>query len=126
MLPFFKTKEEVNKFIGHVNGRAKAMLLVETPEAVRNIDSILGESGIDYIHIGLNDLHLGYRMKFMFEPLVDGTVEMLCKKIKQKSIPYGFGGIAGLEQVFCRRKTYLPNITDWALPWSSFQEAFAM
>jgi len=56
------------------------MLLVETPEAVRNIDSILGESGIDYIHIGLNDLHLGYRMKFMFEPLVDGTVEMLCKK----------------------------------------------
>jgi len=23
MLPFFKTKEEVNKFIGHVNGRAK-------------------------------------------------------------------------------------------------------
>jgi len=22
-------------------------------------------------------------MKFMFEPLVDGTVEMLCKKIKQ-------------------------------------------
>jgi len=96
MLPFFKTKEEVNKFIGHVNGRAKAMLLVETPEAVRNIDSILGESGIDYIHIGLNDLHLGYRMKFMFEPLVDGTVEMLCKKIKQKSIPYGFGGIARL------------------------------
>lgn len=53
MLPFFKTKEEVNKFIGHVNGRAKAMLLVETPEAVRNIDSILGESGIDYIHIDL-------------------------------------------------------------------------
>jgi len=96
MLPFFKTKEEVNKFIGHVNGRAKAMLLVETPEAVRNIDSILGESGIDYIHIGLNDLHLGYRMKFMFEPLVDGTVEKLCKKIKQKSIPYGFGGIARL------------------------------
>jgi len=77
MLPFFKTKEEVNKFIGHVNGRAKAMLLVETPEAVRNIDSILGESGIDYIHIGLNDLHLGYRMKFMF-------------------VPYGFGGIARL------------------------------
>jgi len=65
-------------------------------------------------------------MKFMFEPLVDGTVEMLCKKIKQKSIPYGFGALPGLEQVFCRRKTYLPNITDWALPWSSFQEAFAM
>src|SRR5699024_1044103 len=52
--------------------------------------------GIDYIHIGLNDLHLGYGMKFMFELLADGTVETLCNKIKDKGIPYGFGGIAQL------------------------------
>ena len=37
-------------------------------------------------------------MKFMFELLVDGTIEMLCKKIKAKGIPYGFGGIAQLRQ----------------------------
>ncbi|HHV30200.1 aldolase/citrate lyase family protein [Acetivibrio mesophilus] len=97
MLPFFRTKEDVRKFIDYVNNRAKVMLLLETPEAVDNIDSILNESGIDYIHIGLNDLHLGYRMKFMFELLSNGTVEMLCKKIKQKSIPYGFGGIARIR-----------------------------
>lgn len=98
MLPFFKTKKEVKTFVSYINGRTKTCLLLETPEAVENIDSILSVSGIDYIHIGLNDLHLGYRMKFMFELLADGTVEMLCKKIKDRNIPYGFGGIAQLGQ----------------------------
>lgn len=96
MLPFFKTKREVERFISAVDKRAKVMLLVETPEAVENIDDILETNGIDYIHIGLNDLSLGYKKKFMFELLSDGTVEKLCKKCKDRNIEYGFGGIAAL------------------------------
>ncbi|OME82144.1 aldolase [Paenibacillus sp. FSL A5-0031] len=98
MLPFFKTKQEVMKFIKFVNGRAKTCLLFETPEAVERIDEILNVKGIDLAHIGLNDLHLGYGMKFMFELVTDGTVDMLCKKFKTKGIQYGFGGIARLGQ----------------------------
>lgn len=98
MLPFFKDKEEVVKFIDYVDCRCKVCLLLETPEAVESIDPILSLKGIDYIHIGLNDLHLGYNMKFMFELLADGTVEMLCNKISKKGITYGFGGIAQLAQ----------------------------
>lgn len=98
MLPFFKDKEEVGKFIDYVDGRCKVCLLLETPEAAESIDSILCIEGIDYIHIGLNDLHLGYKMKFMFELLADGTVEMLCNKIREKGIEYGFGGIAQLGE----------------------------
>lgn len=96
MLPFFKSKEEVDSFVRYVDKRSKTILLLETPEAVENIDAILSIDGIDYIHIGLNDLHLGYNMKFMFELLADGTVEKLCNKIKAAGIPYGFGGIAQL------------------------------
>lgn len=98
MLPFFKTKEEVKLFIEYVGGRAKTCLLLETPEAVEKIDDILELKGIDLIHIGLNDLHLGYNMKFMFELLADGTIETLCNKFKTIGIPYGFGGIAKLGQ----------------------------
>lgn len=98
MLPFFKIKEEVERFVEYVNGRAKTCLLLETPEAAENINHILNVSGIDLIHIGLNDLHLGYKMNFMFELLANGTVEMLCSKIKAKGISYGFGGIAQLGQ----------------------------
>ncbi|MDO5557634.1 MAG: aldolase/citrate lyase family protein [Clostridia bacterium] len=94
MLPYFKTKQEVKDFLNIVNGRAKTCLLCETPEAVKNLDEILELQGIDEIHIGLNDLHLGYGMDFMFELLADGTVEKICNKIKNKNIKYGFGGIA--------------------------------
>ena len=87
MLPFFKTIDEVNRFISVVDKKAKTMLLLETPEAVDIIDDILSIQGIDFIHIGLNDLSLGYGMKFMFELLSNGTVEKLCTKIKEKNIP---------------------------------------
>ena len=98
MLPYFKTCQEVQTFIDYVGGRCKTCLLLETPEAVEIIDDILDIDGIDEIHIGLNDLHLGYKMKFMFELLADGTVEYLCNKFKHKNITYGFGGIAALGQ----------------------------
>jgi 2-keto-3-deoxy-L-rhamnonate aldolase RhmA len=98
MLPFFKSKEEVEAFVGYINGRVKTCLLLETPEAVEDIDSILTVQGVDCIHIGLNDLHLGYHKKFMFELLTDGTVERLCNKFRQKGITYGFGGIAQIGQ----------------------------
>ncbi|MGN0661262.1 MAG: aldolase/citrate lyase family protein, partial [Oscillospiraceae bacterium] len=97
MLPFFKTTDEVKTFIYLVGGRATTVLLVETPQAVENIDEILKIPGIDEIHIGLNDLSLGYGKKFMFELLSDGTVDSITEKIKNKGIPFGIGGIAGLE-----------------------------
>ncbi len=96
MLPYFKTAAEVARFLKAVDGRATAMLLVETPEAVEHIDEILALPGIDEVHIGLNDLSLGYHKKFMFELLSDGTVESLCEKFHRRGIPYGFGGIASL------------------------------
>lgn len=96
MLPFFKTVEEVRTFIDLVDGRAKTFPLLETPEAVEVIDEILALDGLDEIHIGLNDLSLGYKKKFMFELLSDGTVERLCNKFQAKGTPYGFGGIASL------------------------------
>lgn len=96
MLPYFKTVEEVETFIRLVNGRAKTFPLLETPEAVEKIDDILKLKGIDEIHIGLNDLSLGYHEKFLFEPLADGVVDMLAEKFERAGIPFGFGGIASI------------------------------
>ena len=96
MLPMAKTVDEIKKFVEYVGGRTKTMLLLETAEAKENIKEMLDVGGIDMVHIGLNDLHLSYGMKFMFQLLTDGTVEELCKIIGSYSIPYGFGGIARL------------------------------
>lgn len=104
MLPFFHSLEEVNDFISFVkksNNRlkknAKVCLLLETPEAAILIDEILNIPGINMIHIGLNDLHLAMGMKFMFQLLANGIVDMLANKIRAKNIPFGFGGIANLN-----------------------------
>lgn len=96
MLPYFKRLEELQTFINIVDGRVKIIPLVETSEAVAIIDDILNLGGFDEIFIGLNDLSISYRKKFMFELLSDGTVEELCYKFRRKRIPYGFGGIASI------------------------------
>ena len=108
MLPYFKSPEEVREHISYVNGRAKIYLLVETSQAVDHLDEILEIPGIDEIHIGLNDLGICYRKKFLFEVLTDGTVDKICDKIHQKGIPYGIGGIGAPGKPFCVRGHMVP------------------
>ncbi len=98
MLPMWKSAADVKEFLHIVNHRVKTTLLLETKEAVECIDEVLIMGGFDEIHIGLNDLHLSYGLTFMFEPLTNGTVEMLCNKFRKAGIPYGFGGIARIGE----------------------------
>ncbi|MCM1257601.1 MAG: HpcH/HpaI aldolase/citrate lyase family protein [Roseburia sp.] len=97
MLPYYKTVDEVQLFSEFVSGRTKTVLLLETREAHKCLDETLMVPGIDEIHIGLNDLHLSYGRRFMFELLAEGMVESICKKISVAGKPYGFGGIAKLD-----------------------------
>lgn len=94
MLPMWKSVEDVENFLMMINGRCKTILLLETKEAVSCIENVLHLKNIDEIHIGLNDLSLSYGFHFMFEPLSNGLIDQLCYKIKQRGIPYGFGGIS--------------------------------
>lgn len=98
MLPMWKSVDDVTKFLKIVNKRVKTTLLLETKEAVECLDEVLENGGFDEIHIGLNDLHLSYHLKFMFELLTNKTVEVICNKIKKYGIPYGFGGIAKIGE----------------------------
>lgn len=94
MLPYFKAVHQVQAFLDFVDGQAKTCLLFETPQSVANAEEILSLNGIDECYVGLNDLHLGYGRKFMFELIADGTVDKLCQKFATAGKIYGFGGIA--------------------------------
>lgn len=98
MLPYYKTVDEVATFIKLIDGRVKTCLLCETKEAVDCMPDVLRVSGIDLIHVGLNDLHLSYGQSFLFEPLVNGIVETVVTQIRAVGIPYGFGGIARIGE----------------------------
>jgi 2-keto-3-deoxy-L-rhamnonate aldolase RhmA len=95
MLPMFHTEAEVADFLQMVDGRAGTTLLLETPQALVRLDRILRyRSRIDEIHVGLNDLHLGMGLTFMFELLSGGIVDFLAEKIKAAGVRFGFGGVA--------------------------------
>ena len=93
MLPMWRTADDLCQFVRMVDGRAKVMPLLETDAAADNLPEAVKVSGIDQMHIGLNDLHLCYHQKFMFQLLADGTVDNLCTKLREANIPYGFGGV---------------------------------
>ena len=98
MLPMFHTVNDAKQFIDLVNGRAKTLLLAETLGAEEAIGEIAALDGADEIHIGLNDLHLAHQMTFMFELLANGTVEKMGHAIRRHGVPFGFGGIARLDE----------------------------
>lgn len=93
MLPMWKTAQEVERFVGFVDGQVRTMALLETREADAALEETLKLDGLDEIHIGLNDLHLSYGRQFLFELLADGTVDRLCGMLKPSGKPYGFGGV---------------------------------
>lgn len=93
MLPMWKTADDVEKFCRYVDGRAVTMPLLETKEADHALEDALKLQCADEWYIGLNDLHLSYKKRFMFELLSDGTVDRLCNLMRQYNALYGFGGV---------------------------------
>lgn len=99
MLPFFKQKAEVDYFIELVASRCKVFLLLETLTAIENLSDILSIKDIDYIHIGLNDLHIERKTKFMFEFIADGSIEPVAKILVNTGMKFGIGGVGRYGQL---------------------------
>ena len=93
MLPMWRTADDLRQLVRMVNRRAKVMPLLETDTAAEHLPEALAVPRIDQMHIGLNDLHLCYHQRFMFQLLTDGTVDRLCAGLREANIPYGFGGV---------------------------------
>lgn len=94
MLPMFRTIDEVARFHALVAGRAITVPLFETVESLSIISEAASRGLLDEAHIGLNDLHLDRGDVFMFQPLVDGTLEEPCAVLRKHRIPFGIGGLA--------------------------------
>ena len=93
MLPMWRTAENLRQLVQMVGGRAKVMPLLETDAAAEHLADALRVPGVDQMHIGLNDLHLCYHRKFLFQLLTDGTVDRLCTQLRAAGLPFGFGGV---------------------------------
>lgn len=97
MLPMFRHPDEVARFIDYVKGRAQVCLLLETPQAMVRLPLLLNlKHDIHEIHVGLNDLHIGLGLKFMFECVAGGLVESIAQQVIAAGLRFGFGGIGRL------------------------------
>ncbi len=97
MLPMWTSAAQAEVFVRMVRAGARAILLLETAQAAESLDEVLQINGVDEIFIGLNDLHLSKGQPFIFCPLSDGTIDMLCAKMRRAGMPFGFGGIATMD-----------------------------
>jgi hypothetical protein len=98
MLPYFHTLSEVSDFLSLVGGRSKTILLVETKSAIETLPEIVLESGVDEIHIGLNDLSISLCHKTIFGPICSGVIDSASALLRERGLPFGFGGIARLSE----------------------------
>jgi len=98
MLPMFRTPEELRAFAGLVAGRVPIVPLLETSDALRSLHEWIDTPGLQEVFVGLNDLHLSLRQRFMFEPLAQGAVEQVCEATQKRGLKFGFGGIARLNE----------------------------
>jgi hypothetical protein len=98
MLPMFTRADEVREFSGIVAGRAAIVLLLETAAALECLDEWIATSGLAEVYVGLNDLHISLRQRFMFEPLALGMVDRVAAAARRHGLRFGFGGIARLDE----------------------------
>ena len=117
--PMINSKEECEKFVGacryqpkgfrsfgpvranvyggsdygdHANEEIITMAMIETKQAVENLDSILSVEGLDSIYIGPADLSLSYTHKPSFDiidPPVKDVIELILSKAKKHNVVAG-------------------------------------
>ena len=93
MLPYFKSAQEVERFIRLVDGRAHPVLLLETREAAALTPVLCRVPGVREIHVGLNDMRLSLGWPSHFHVLASGFLERLCADIRAAGIRLGVGGV---------------------------------
>lgn len=91
MQPMIKDVADVVEFGRLINGRVKLIPLIETISSATQIKQIHDLPCVDEIHIGLNDLHLEYKLGFMFELIANGLVDKMTNCMSKS---FGIGGIA--------------------------------
>ncbi len=98
MLPMVTGDDEVAAAaaITHAAG-AGLVPLIETPAAMVRLRRIVRVPGVSEIYIGLNDLHLGLGLDFLFEIVACGLLDQMAATVRDAGLPFGFGGIATLS-----------------------------
>ena len=93
MLPMFRSRDDVERFVDMVGGRATVSVLVETAAAAVRIHEVVCVEGIDEVFVGLNDLHLSLGLDSRFEVISSGLMDAIAREVHAAGLRFGFGGV---------------------------------
>lgn len=93
MLPYFHRVAEAAHFVRAIDGRARAILLVETASSASRVGDLCQIEGLDEIHFGLNDLALDLNAHGQFAVLCSTLLEDACATLAAANFPFAIGGI---------------------------------
>ena len=106
LLPMVRRAGDVDAALDVVRGRAGGLgILVETVDAVRDVEPLLTGRPLSRVYLGLNDLRIDRRARCLFTPLVDGTVDRVAAAARAAAVPFGVAGLTvpeGGNPVPCR------------------------
>ncbi|TPV54276.1 hypothetical protein FJ444_18995 [Aestuariibacter sp. GS-14] len=94
LLPIAHSAKEVEEFISIVGDKAEPCIMIETQSLLDDIAS-LKELPWKTAFIGLNDLMISRSGNYIWDPLIDGTVDWIYEQLPGREL--GFGGITLLE-----------------------------
>ncbi len=94
LLPMVTSPAQVEAFLGQINGRCRAGILVETPQACRLAKQI-ASFPLDVVYVGLNDLMIGLGRRSIFSAMVSGLVEEV--RAHFAAPLFGCGGLTVLD-----------------------------
>ncbi|MEM9249102.1 MAG: aldolase/citrate lyase family protein [Pseudomonadota bacterium] len=109
MLPYFHRVAEAEAFVGHVAGRARVTLLVETAAAFFRVPEFLALEGVDEIHFGLTDLMLSSGVGSRYDVLLSPIFAQTCRMVTERGMPLHIAGVGAIDD------TTLPISADLTL-----------
>jgi 2-keto-3-deoxy-L-rhamnonate aldolase RhmA len=93
MLPMFTSVEEVETFVALIDGRAKAVPLLEHRLAADQVERIVRVPGLDCIHVGLTDLALSLNATNRFALMASTLMDRIAAAVHGAGLRLCVGGI---------------------------------
>ncbi len=94
LLPIAHSASEVEEFISIVGDKAEPCIMIETQSLLDDMNA-LSKLAWKTAFIGLNDLMISRSGTYIWDPLIDGTVDWIFAQLPGRKL--GFGGITLLE-----------------------------
>lgn len=95
ILPMARDLRSVDMFLEMIDGRCETCVMLETREALPLAKGLDGRA-VDFAYFGLNDYRIDTGSNFLFQPILDGTIEAVRACLQR--VTFGFGGLTDMTR----------------------------